>query len=85
MMNEMSSPLSDSARLNVLSDSVGFLHAELKKHTYKYYMKFKDICNKEQKEKLDNMFREIFAADIQTGRYGQGSLYGRGRGRRINN
>ena len=85
MMNEMSSPLSDSARLNVLSDSVGFLHAELKKYTYRYYMNFKDICNKEQKEKLDNMFGEIFAADIQIGRYGQGSLYGRGRGRRINN
>ena len=48
-------------------------------------MNFKDICNKEQKEKLDNMFGEIFAADIQTGRYGQGILYGRGRGRRINN
>ena len=46
---------------------------------------FKDICNKEQKEKLDNMFGEIFAADIQTGRYGQGGLYGRGRGRWINN
>ncbi len=85
MLDEMSSPLSDSARLNLLSDSVGLLHAELKKHTYRYYMNFKDICNKEQKEKLDNMFGEIFAADIQTGRYGQGGLYGRGRGRWINN
>ncbi len=83
MLDEMSSPASDSARLNSLADSVGYLHADLKKHTYRYYMNFKDMCNMEQKEKLDNMFREMFAADVQTGRYGPGGPYGRGRGRRI--
>jgi uncharacterized membrane protein len=85
MLEEMSSPYSDSARLNSLADSVGYLHADLKKRTYRYYMNFKDICNEEQKEKLDRMFGEMFAADVQTGRYGPGGPYGRGRGRQFVN
>ena len=85
MLIEMSSPDSDSARLNSLADSVGNLHADLKKHTYRYYMNFKNICTGEQKEKLDRMFGEMFAADVQTGRYGPGGPYGRGRGRRFIN
>ncbi len=85
LLDEMSSPGSDSAKMNSLADSVGYLHADLKKYTYRYYMNFKDICNKEQKEKLDNMFGEMFAADVQTGRYGPGGPYGRGRGRGIIN
>lgn len=85
MLDEMSSPVSDSARLNSLADSVGYLHADLKKQTYRYYMNFKDMCNMEQKEKLDNMFGEMFAADVQTGKYGPGGPYGRGRGKRFIN
>ncbi|MFZ2340834.1 MAG: periplasmic heavy metal sensor [Bacteroidales bacterium] len=85
MLDEMSSPDSDSARLNSLADSVGYLHADLKRQTYRYYMNFKDICNEEQKEKLDRLFGEMFAADVQTGRYGPGGPYGKGRGRRFMN
>jgi hypothetical protein len=85
MLDEMSSPGSDPAKLNLLADSVGYLHAELKKHTYRYYMNFKDMCNMEQKEKLDNMFMEMFATDVQTARYGPGGPYGMGRGRRTIN
>lgn len=85
MLVGMSSSESDSTRLNSLADSVGYLHADLKKQTYRYYMNFKDICNEEQKVKLDNMFGEMFASDVQTGRYGPGGPYGRGRGRRFIN
>jgi len=85
MLEEMSSPACDSARLNLLADSIGYLHADLKVLTYKYYMDFKAIINEDQKEKLDNMFGEMFAADVQTGRYGPEGPYGRGRGRRFIN
>ncbi|HBE42755.1 MAG TPA: hypothetical protein DDW27_16430 [Bacteroidales bacterium] len=85
MLEEMSSPACDSARLNLLADSIGHLHADLKILTYKYYMDFKVIIREDQKEKLDNMFGEMFATDVQTGRYGPGGPYGRGRGRRFIN
>jgi Spy/CpxP family protein refolding chaperone len=83
MLDEMSSPDCDSVRLNLLSDSVGLLHADLKRLTYKYYFDFKDICNNEQKVKLDQLFGEMFATDVQAGQYGPGGPNGRGRGRRF--
>ena len=85
MLDEMSSSDNDSVRLNMLADSIGYLHADLKVLTYRYYRDFKAIINGDQKEKLDNMFGEMFAADVQTGRYGPGGPYGRGRGRRFIN
>jgi len=85
MLNEMSSSVCDSDRLNLLSDSVGHLHADLKKLTYRYYLDFKEICNREQKEKLDKLFGEMFATDGHTGQYGPGGPDRRGRGRRFIN
>ena len=85
MLEEMSAAESDTTKLALLSDSVGYLHADLKKQTYRCYLDFKNICNKQQKEKLDQLFGEMFATDIHTGQYGPGGPYGRGRGRRFNN
>jgi len=85
MLDEMSAGDHDTAKLNSLADSIGYLHADLKVLTYKYYLDFKEICNKEQKEKLDSLFGEMFAADGQTGKYGQRGPNGRGRGRRFMN
>lgn len=85
MLDEMSSSGCDTVRLKSLSDSVGHLHANLKVLTYRYYLDFKKICNKEQKEKLDSLFGLMFATDGRTGQYGPGGPYGRGRGRRFIN
>jgi len=85
MLKEMAESDFDSVRLNSLADSVGHLHADLKVLTYRYYVKFKELCNEEQKEKLDRMFGEMFATDVQTGQFGPGGPNGRGRGRRFIN
>ena len=85
MLEEMSKPIADSPKLNLLSDSVGHLHADLKKLTYRYYLDFKEICNKDQKERLDQLFGEMFARDVQMGQHEPGGPYGRGRGRRFIN
>ncbi|HBE42091.1 MAG TPA: hypothetical protein DDW27_12955 [Bacteroidales bacterium] len=85
MIREMASETSDTEKLNILSDSVGHLHADLKKLTYKYFMDFKKICNREQQEKLEQMFGEMFAGDNQPGPNMQRGPYGRGYGRRFNN
>ncbi len=84
MLAEMSSEKTDTLRLGILSDSVGSLHARLKKETYRYYLNFKNICNKEQKEKLDQLFGDMFAFDAPAGNM-QGGQYRRGRGRQITN
>ena len=85
MLSEMSATVCDTAKLDMLSDSIGYLHASLKKHTYNYYLDFRKICDEQQQEKLEKLFKEMFATDIQMGQYGKGGPNGRGRGRRPNN
>lgn len=67
MLDEMDSDDSDTARLNLLSDSIGMLHAELKKVTYNYYLEFRRIVNPEQKEKLRQIFSGMFEGAIPAG------------------
>jgi hypothetical protein len=75
MLIEMAEENSDKNRLNLLSDSIGYLHASLKKVTYMYYLNFKNICNQEQQQKLEQLFGDMFNSDtqmIQNGKAGQG-------------
>jgi len=85
MIKEMAAETGDTIKLNELSDSVGYMHANLKKLTYKYYLDFRKICNEEQQEKLEQMFGEMFAGDTQPGPAMHRGRYGRGYGRRLNN
>lgn len=88
MLDEMSASQSNLTRLDNLSDSIGFLHSNLKKLTYKYYLDLKNICDDQQMARLEQMFMGVFDTDAQQGqfRYGRGGSANRlGRGRRINN
>jgi hypothetical protein len=85
MLAEMTAGESSIIKLDLLSDSIGYLHADLKKLTYKYYLDFKSICNKQQQQKLEQLFSEMFTADVGMGQHGKGGPYGRGRGRGFNN
>lgn len=82
MLTEMSAKNSDLNKLNVLSDSIGYLHSNLKKLTCRYYIDIKNICDQEQQEKLRQMFAEMFDNDFQMGQYGTRGPYGRRYGRR---
>jgi Spy/CpxP family protein refolding chaperone len=73
MLVEMAQKNSDKNRLNLLSDSIGYLHANLKKATYMYYLNFKNICNPDQQKKLQQLFGEMFNSDTQMGQNGRGS------------
>ena len=75
----------DTIRLNTLSDSIGILHSNLKKATYKYYIDIKNICDTQQQEKLEQLFGGMFAGDGRMGKYGKGGQQGRRRGRPFNN
>ena len=85
MLLEMSTGSSDTSKLNQLCDSIGEVHASLKKCTYKYYLDIKNICDKQQKVKLEQMFDEMFAGDIPAGHFGKGGPMGRRNGRNLNN
>jgi hypothetical protein len=81
MLVEMAAKSSDTAWLNSLSDSIGSLHAGLKKLTFNYYLQIKNICNDEQQKKLEKIFAEIFTNDAAMGYpgrgMGRGSMHGR--------
>jgi len=85
MLSEMAADNNDTRRLNTLSDSIGYLHADLKKVTYKYFLEIKNICDKQQQQKLELVFASMFASDGRMGQYGQGGQHGRHRGRQFNN
>lgn len=85
MINEMADETSDTVKLNQLSDSIGSLHADLKKLTYKYYFDFKNICNEEQQQKLEELFMGMFSTDYQMVHYVPRGPAGRGGGRRFAN
>jgi len=85
VLNEMAKKECDTNRLNVLSDSIGYLHATLKKSTYKYYLNFKSICTGEQQKKLEQLFDEMFNNDTPMGREGMNVQGGRRFGMRNNN
>jgi hypothetical protein len=67
MLDEMTAENSDTSRLNMLSDSIGMLHSELKKATYSYFLEFKRICTADQEEKLIQIFRRMFEGEIPAG------------------
>jgi hypothetical protein len=85
MLTEMAATNSDISRLDILSDSIGYLHANLKKLTYGYYLNIKSICDQQQQKKLEQLFGEIFASDLHMGQNGKGNPKGRRYGRRFNN
>jgi len=82
MLVEMSAANSDTTKLNALSDSIGQLHGDLKKITYRYYMEIKGICDPEQQRILEQLFGEMFTNDSQLGNPGNGGPRGGGQGRR---
>lgn len=85
MLVEMAEKNSDEHKLNLLSDSIGYLHASLKKVTYKYYLNFKNICTSEQQVKLEQLFGEMFNSDTQMLQNKPGGQRGRGYGWRNKN
>jgi len=85
MLQEMSAVNCDTIRLNALSDSIGYLHSNLKKLTYRYYLDIKGICNSEQQKNLELLFSDVFNNDVSVSSPGQGGQRGRQYGRQFKN
>jgi len=82
MLDEMKQGDPDPGRLEMLSDSIGKLHAGLKHYTYGFYLDMKAISTPSQQEELNNMFEEFFVNDYRMGSPGAGRQQGRGFGLR---
>lgn len=84
MIRELAAETSDTIKLNELADSIGYLHADLKRLTSRYYLDFKEICNQEQQKKLEELFGGMFTVDDRMNQYGprgpRGPWGPRGRG-----
>jgi len=65
MMDEMQQNEPDTSILNMLSDSIGSLHRDLKFHTYRYYLNIKGICTTQQQDELNKIFNEFFISEGQ--------------------
>jgi Spy/CpxP family protein refolding chaperone len=59
MVTEMGSPTPDKTRLESISTEIGALHTQLKNETIDYYLAMKEICNDNQKEKLNEIFISV--------------------------
>ena len=81
MLIEMAGEKGDTLRLNALSDSIGQLHSDLKRITYRYYVEIKSICDQEQQKKLEQIFGEMFTNDLPMGYPGKGGPRGWQHGR----
>ncbi|MDD2358702.1 MAG: hypothetical protein PHX13_12400 [Thiovulaceae bacterium] len=72
MLNEMAANNTDSAKIEVIADSIGILHKNLKIITFEYYSNIKNICDSTQKMKLEQLFKEFFINDVPVGFNGRG-------------
>ena len=59
MVTEMGSPTPDKTRLESISTEIGALHTQLKNETIDYYLAMKEVCNDNQKEKLNEIFISV--------------------------
>lgn len=85
MMDEMKQAFVDTVKLRLQSDSIGILHADLKKRSYNYYLGIKGICSAKQIPELDSIFEQFFNGSGQghgQRHQRQGNGQGRGFGRR---
>jgi len=85
MLSEMAADESDIKFLDMLSDSIGILHSDLKKLTNQYYLDIKNICNEDQQKRLEEMFSEMFSSTVHNDVYKIRGPNGRRYGRRFNN
>ncbi len=66
MFAKMQESVPDSLAILQLAAGIGNLHGDLKKETFLFYNRLRQICRSEQKARLEEVFRPLFIND-QTG------------------
>ena len=73
MVRELGKENPREKRLDSISKQIGELHTNLKKETIDYYMQMKEVCNDEQKVKLNEIFMSMLKKkdDVSLPEYGR--------------
>lgn len=73
MVRELGKENPSEKTLDSISKQIGELHTQLKKETIDYYLKMKAECNKEQQEKLNEIFISMLKKneDVSLPEYGR--------------
>ena len=59
MLDELAMNKSNEEKLNNIAEEIGDLHTELKKETIIHFLKMKNVCNADQRKKLNLLFRDM--------------------------
>lgn len=59
MVQELGKESSNKEKLDSISGNIGKLHTELKNITINYYLGMKEVCNEDQKVKLNEIFMSL--------------------------
>lgn len=60
MFTELQATDPDTVKLYQLSKEIGQLHTELKEATVQFYLSLNEVCTREQKEKMKEIFTPLF-------------------------
>lgn len=76
MVNEMGKENPIQSRLDSIATQIGEFHTKLKKETIAYYLAMSKECNKEQREKLNEIFMSVLKQneDVKLPEYGRNRL-----------
>lgn len=73
MVQELGNENPDAEKLDSISTNIGFLHTQLKNETISYYLQMREVCNEDQKQKLNEIFMSMLQnnEDIKLPRRGR--------------
>lgn len=67
MFQELEKENPDLNKLDNIADSIGYLHAELKRHTIRHFMEKGRYCTPEQRKRMFRFYRHTIAPDSAPG------------------
>jgi hypothetical protein len=59
-LKELNQKTPDTSKIQQISEDIGNLHKDLRLETGKYYLELREICDKEQQQKLYHFFMQTF-------------------------
>jgi len=78
LLDELSKENSDTIKLSALASEIGLIQSKITMTTIDQYLRIKKICTPEQREKLSNLYFELFGGPGQGG--GKGARHRNGHG-----
>jgi len=71
LLSQLAAEVVDTARVNLLAEKIGGLHAELKKISASHYMELRKLCTPEQQEQLLQFYDKMIPQGPQGDRQGR--------------